>query len=98
MMTSNYNIIENQFLLDNLLAKRERKQRRVLEETGSVELALAIAENMETDNEMTMRFTTKDYKPEEVTELHTKHCLFNDINECTCSIRLKNNWVREEIA
>lgn len=97
-MTSNYNIIENQFLLDNLLAKRERKQRRVLEETGSVELALAIAENMETDNEMTMRFTTKDYKPEEVTELHTKHCLFNDINECTCSIRLKNNWVREEIA
>lgn len=97
-MTSNYNIIENQFLLDNLLAKRERSQKRVLEATGSVELALAIAENMETDNEMTMRFTTKNYKPEEVTELHTKHCLYNDINECTCSIRLRDNWVREEIA
>lgn len=98
-MTSNYNIIENQFLLDNLFAKRQQQQERlVFEEAGGWMLTDVLKENDKTDREMTMRFTTKDYKPEEVTELHTKHCLYNDINECTCSIRLRDNWVREEIA
>lgn len=35
-------------------------------------------------------------KKEQPIELHTKHCMDNEIAECTCSIRLKDRWVREE--
>ncbi len=84
-MTTQFNPLENVFLLATIRGERNYRLDKIGKRTlHGIFPAEAIVDNNDADSEMIARFTTKTHTPASDIERHFKRCEESGIGQCIC--------------
>lgn len=94
--------LENIFILHQLSMQRRYRLEKIqsnvfMHSTAAYTSEAIFNDNADTDMELLLRFTSQNYTPPVVDELHLKRCLDSGVEFCTCLVSKDDTVTGSEV-